>query len=75
MDWCGVEGSEAAALRAGTGPLGGVAEDRQRSVRTGWSEGREPLRKGVSRDGEEMGPRITAPFVRIKRSHQATTTI
>ena len=24
-----VEGSEAAALRAGTGPLGGLAEDRQ----------------------------------------------
>ena len=42
MDWCWFEGSEAAALRAGTGPLGGVAEDRQRSVRTGWSEGREP---------------------------------
>ena len=37
-----VEGSEAAALRAGTGPLGGVAEDRQRGVLTGWSEGREP---------------------------------
>jgi hypothetical protein len=47
-EWIGVvEGSEAAALRAGTGPLGGVAEDRRRSVLTGWSEGREPLRDGV----------------------------
>jgi hypothetical protein len=45
INWVWVEGSEAATLRAGTGPLGRVAEDRQRSVPTGWSEGREPHRR------------------------------